>query len=482
MRTSYEALSSLYEDQGDFERALEFKNQYVTINDSLYNESKSRQIEELQVRFESEQQQAEIDALEKDAVITDLQLKRQTTLRNITIGIAALVILLSFTLFNRYKYRQRVKAEAQEKKRLLENEKRKTELEKKRVDELQKIDRLKDEFLANTSHELRTPLNGIIGLAESLKDGAAGKLPDKANDDLDMITNSGKRLSHLINDILDFSKLKNKDLDLSLRPIDLYSVAQVVLRLSEPLIDGKDLALINEIERGVPLVEADENRLQQILYNLIGNAIKFTQQGEVRLNAQAQNEELEVTITDTGIGIAEEKFEIIFNSFEQIEGSTIREYGGAGLGLSVTKQLVELHGGYIKVSSVIGKGSTFSFTLPISKTKRSEKVSLHEANNEKIHQLENEEFSEKAIDIQEKVIETHGKLILIVDDEPVNRKVLENHLSLAGYSVVLVNNGQEALDILNTGTSFDLVLLDVMMPGMSGFDVCEKNQGAVPYQ
>ena len=473
IRKNYDALSSLYKDQGDYEKALEYKNKYVVINDSLYNESKSQQIEELQVRFESEKQQAAIDALEKDAEISDLKLKRQTTFRNITIGVALAAILLSFALFNRYKYRQRVRLEADEKKRLLENEKRKTELEKKRVDELRKIDKLKDEFLANTSHELRTPLNGIIGLAESLKDGVAGKLSDKANDNLDMITNSGKRLSHLINDILDFSKLKNKDLALALRPVDLYSVTQVILKLSEPLIDGKDIRLINDVDPGLPLIEADENRLQQILHNLIGNAIKFTKQGEISLSARPVDTSMEISVSDSGIGIDEDKFKSIFNSFEQGDGSTIREYGGTGLGLSVTRQLVELHGGQISVQSKLGQGSIFSFSMPLSKTKRGAMDDPGDSAKEIIKAVV-KEVPDDTIKTNDQVQEIVGKRILIVDDEPVNRRVLENHLRLAGYSIEEANNGQEALNLIENSPPFDLVLLDIMMPGMSGFEVCEQ--------
>ena len=473
IRKNYEALSELYEDRGDFEKALEFKNKYVIINDSLYNESKSQQIEELQVRFDSEKQQAEIDALEKDAVISDLKIKRQTTLRNITIGVAMSAILLLFALFNRYKYRQRVRQEDEEKKRLLENEKRKTELEKKRVDELKKIDKLKDEFLANTSHELRTPLHGIIGLAESLKDGAAGKLTAKAKDNLNMITNSGKRLSHLINDILDFSKLKNKDLILARRPIDLYPISQVILRLSEPLVDGKSLQLINEIDPDLPLIDADENRLQQILHNLIGNAIKFTREGTIKLKARRLDASMEIKVSDTGIGIEEDKFETIFNSFQQGDGSTVREYGGTGLGLSVTRQLVELHGGRIFVKSKVGEGSEFIFTIPLSDTKREKFKGSTETELEALNSLAAEVKTYEKESLKQSP-ENKGKRILIVDDEPVNRRVLQNHLNLAGYSIEEANNGQEALLLIENSPPFDLVLLDIMMPGMSGFEVCEK--------
>ena len=470
---SYNALSNLYAASGNYQKALELKEKFISVKDSLFNETKSQQIEELQVRFDTEKQQAAISALEKDAEIADLKIKRQTTFRNITIGIALLTILLSVILFNRYKLRQRVRAEAEEKKRLVESERRKTELEKKRVEELEKIDKLKDEFLANTSHELRTPLNGIIGLTESLKDGAAGKLPGKAVENLDMISNSGRRLSHLINDILDFSKLKNRDLVLSIAPVDIYAVAQVILKLSEPLVADKNVALINNIEKDIPLVDADENRLQQILHNLIGNAIKFTHEGEVSIAAVVKENLMSISVKDTGIGIKKEKFDSIFESFEQGDGSIIREYGGTGLGLSVTKQLVELHGGEISLESEPGKGSIFTFTLPLSKTKRADYMKSKDA-EEKIAQLEYNESGNGSLKQSEKSVNNSKGNILIVDDEPVNRRVLQNHLNLAGYTVTEVSNGVEALEQIQGQEKFDLVLLDIMMPGMSGFEVCEK--------
>ena len=150
---------------------------------------------------------------------------------------------------------------------------------------LQKMDRLKDEFLANTSHELRTPLNGIIGIAESLIDGAAGLLTDRQTTNLSMIVSSGKRLAGLVNDILDFSKLKNQEIELRRSPVDFQQVSEIVLALSQPLLAGKHVVLKNEISEDLPAVEGDENRLQQIMYNLVGNAVKFTQSGSIAVSA-----------------------------------------------------------------------------------------------------------------------------------------------------------------------------------------------------
>ncbi len=472
---TYQILSLLYQETGNLKDALRVKDKYIATKDSLFNETKSKQIQELQVKFDSEKKQDAILTLQKDAEINDLKLKRQTTLRNLVIGIAVAAVLFILFTFNRFKHVQRAKQADIEKKRAISEERRRTEIEKQRVAELQKIDKLKDEFLANTSHELRTPLNGIIGLSESLKDGVAGKLSPKVVENLDMIARSGKRLSHLVNDILDFSKLKNKDIELSISPVDLFSISEVVLKLSEPLILDRKLKLINSISRKAPLVMADENRLQQILYNLIGNAIKFTSKGYVTLLSEEKKGMLHVSVSDTGIGIPEDRLHSIFNSFEQGDGSTERQYGGTGLGLSVTKQLVLLHGGSIEVSSKMGKGSLFTFTLPISKEP---KVAAFDKKDRvrPIAPSLGPSASEEAVEntSEGQVPQTKNTHILIVDDEPINRRVLQNHLTVAGYRVTEVSRGREALELLEVGSDFDLILLDIMMPGMSGYEVCAE--------
>ncbi|MCP4395880.1 MAG: response regulator [bacterium] len=352
-----------------------------------------------------------------------------------------------------------------------ELERKQKELEHERVvnDRLQRIDKLKDAFLANTSHELRTPLNGIIGIADSLIEGVAGVPTADMKQNLVMIMSSGRRLASLVNDILDFSKLRQQELVLQTKAHNMHVVADVVLMLLKALTRKKGLELRNEIGPDLPAVLADENRLQQILHNLIGNGIKFSESGQVVLSAEQQGEMLAVSVSDTGIGIPPEKFERIFESFEQADGSTAREYGGTGLGLSVTKQLVELHGGKIWVESEVGKGSRFSFTLPISKEKAPVQ-SLDQAVSH-VEGLEDELLPE---DVQDSESAQGGFHILVVDDEAVNQQVLANYLSLNQYKVTQALNGIEALEIIGEGTHFDLVLLDIMMPKMSGYDVAQK--------
>lgn len=347
--------------------------------------------------------------------------------------------------------------------------------QRKKVSYERSLAKLKDEFLSNTSHELRTPLNGIIGIAESLVDGAAGKLPPHANANLSMIVTSGKRLAHLINDILDFSRLKNKSLVLQKKPVDICALTNVVLTLSRPLISNKDLELINSIKPGVPPVDADENRLQQILLNLVDNAVKFTESGTITVSAEVKAELLYTSVADTGIGIPGENFTRIFQSFEQGEGSAGRPYGGTGLGLTVTKQLVELHGGKIEVESTVGKGSTFTFTLPISKEKVTEKsmVESYEAKTP-VFEASIQEELQPGFDLPKDILPTGNFHILVVDDDPINRQVIHNFLFMQNCKVTEASSGNEALKLFQNGENFDLILLDIMMPQMSGYEVCKK--------
>jgi two-component system sensor histidine kinase ChiS len=373
---------------------------------------------------------------------------------------------------------------------------------------LQRLDKLKDEFLANTSHELRTPLTGSIGLTESLIDGATGQLPEPTIYNLEIIALSGRRLSNLINDILDFSKLKHKNIELQIKPVGIRGIVDIVVTLCQPLIGTRNLQLINSVTADLPLVDADENRVQQVLYNLIGNAIKFTESGTVEISANAISLEspqladkessvtsqlqslilrskLQITVSDTGTGIAEDKLERIFKSFEQADGSAAREYEGTGLGLAVTKKLVELHGGEIQVSSKVGIGSQFTFSLPISQNQYVERKQLSAKVRQSLVSRTNDRdlitnatfaptFNNNSLLDAQEGQENSRLKILIVDDEPVNILVLRNNLLLENYALVKASSGREALALLETGYKPDLILLDLMMPRMTGYEVCEK--------
>lgn len=333
--------------------------------------------------------------------------------------------------------------------------------------ELKKINELKDEFLANTSHELRTPLNGIIGIADSLVDIPGVKCDSVLSSNLSMIISSGKRLAALVNDILDFSKLQHNKLELSLKPIDMKALTDLSVVLLKPLYQAKKLDMINLIPGGEVSALADENRVQQILYNLLGNAIKFTKEGQIKISAERRGDYLAVHVSDSGIGIPKEKFDKIFQSFEQADGSTAREFGGTGIGLAITKKLVELHGGEIFVESVVGRGSTFTFTLPVS----DQKANFSEVESA-VNKIEYLPEIDQLEDIGQFSHTGRCSKILIVDDEPVNLQVLVNHLTHNNYNVLKANDAYEAIEILKCDTDIDLILLDIMMPRMTGYELC----------
>ncbi len=339
--------------------------------------------------------------------------------------------------------------------------------------ELERLDRLKDEFLANTSHELRTPLNGIIGLTQSLVDGAAGSLPQSARKNLQMVIVSAGRLANLVNDILDFSKMKNQDLQLQLRPVDIKSSIELILPLFHSLLETKDVELSTQIPARLPLVEADENRIQQILFNLVGNAVKFTEEGKIIVSVQVAGDTVQTSVEDTGIGITSDNQERIFQYFEQADGSTAREYGGTGLGLTVTKKLVELHGGEIRVESGQGQGSTFYFTMPISENQTLEKTDEEKViRSMEVSPPEPQRMSHKDV-LPATTDLPRGPTILVVDDEQINIEVLRNQLGLHNYRVESANSGMQALELLKL-LKPDLMILDLMMPHMSGYEVCRQ--------
>ncbi|UKS27562.1 ATP-binding protein [Paenibacillus sp. HWE-109] len=333
-------------------------------------------------------------------------------------------------------------------------------------------DQQKDEFLANTSHEMRTPLHGIINLSQSLLDGAAGPMNAEQRSNTSLIVATGQRLARLINDILDMSRIRHGELILRPRPLALAPIVQHVFHVHQSLAANKPIQLLQDIPGDLPLLQVDEDRLVQILSNLVGNALKFTAAGVIRISAEHRDESIYVSVFDTGIGIAAERQAAIFAPYEQLSPG---EYSGIGLGLSITRKLLELHGGTITVESQLGAGSTFTFSLPVADAQLSS--SLQAAENRIPAASPIESASETALWGSEWPLTADSSTasILVVDDDPTNRKVLENLLSIDRMSVTSVENGELALrQLANKEGHYDLVILDLMMPGLSGLDVCKN--------
>ncbi|MHB8645980.1 MAG: response regulator [Thermomicrobiales bacterium] len=311
--------------------------------------------------------------------------------------------------------------------------------------------RVKAEFLANMSHEIRTPLNGILGFSELLLDTP---LTAEQREYVETVTTSGNTLLHVIGDILDFSKLEAGKLTLETFDFDLAATTEEVGALLAAQAHAKGVEMITAVAPDVPTaLRGDPFRLRQILTNLLSNAIKFTERGEVVVHARLAEETgdavvIEFAVTDTGIGLTPEERGRLFHSFSQADGSTTRKYGGTGLGLVITKQLVELMGGTIGVESESGKGSTFHFTA------RFARQSAASAGADRPH------------------ADLRGKRVLIVDDNATNRRLLHEQIVAWGMRNGSAADGPEALALLRAvatgGEAYDLAILDMQMPGMDG--------------
>ncbi len=231
--------------------------------------------------------------------------------------------------------------------------------------ELEIANKHKSEFLANMSHELRTPLNAILGYTELILDNIYGDVPEKIQDVLQRLEKNGRHLLSLINDVLDLSKIEAGRLTLSLNAYSMGELIQTVFTSLEALAAEKKLDLKVEISNDLMIGKADEQRIAQVILNLVGNAIKFTDEGEVKIEATVSDGRFLVSVSDTGPGLADVDQQKIFEEFQQADGSNTRKKGGTGLGLSISKKIIEMHGGRIWVESTLGKGSTFRFTLPV---------------------------------------------------------------------------------------------------------------------
>lgn len=385
--------------------------------------------------------------------------------------------LLVLLLLGVYLHQQRTKLEGQ--RRLAQQEKEiafqaniNAEKDRALAEEAQKVaarlsqlDKLKDEFLANTSHELRTPLQGIIGMAEALASGGAGPINPRLTVSLNILIGEGRRLAHLVNDLLDFSQLRHEKLVLDIKAVDLRAAADLVVSLTQPRLRSEDVVLRNQIPADLPAAAADENRLQQIIHNLVGNAVKFTERGTIVIDAVVSGGLIAVSVRDTGIGIAEDKLATIFNHFEQADGSAARSHGGTGLGLSISKALVGQHGGTLRVESEPGRGSVFTFTLPLA---GADQQCRHVPSLAPPPATLPTNLIDAGAVIE---IPEDSLHVLVVDDEPINRHVLRHHLESQGYRVSTVSDGYQALAAIDN--DIDLILLDVMMPGLTGYEVAQ---------
>lgn len=339
---------------------------------------------------------------------------------------------------------------------------------------LQRMNDHKDQFLANTSHEFKNPLHSILNMSQSVLNRERHLLQERSIKELETVLSVGRRLTLILNDLIDVMSLQEGNPRLQKKAIWIQPIVTGVLDMLQFNADVKSVKIVNQIPEDFPPVHADENRVIQIVFNLLHNAVKYTNEGIVSIQAFAKDGRAFIEIQDTGIGMDQDMKKRLFRPYEQASTSETMIEGGFGLGLSISKQLVELHGGTLDVSSVLGEGSTFTFSLQLAHMEAEEEVAVSRSFEPSVIQ---------PMPIQEKVesswatkpttlleVNRDRPRLLIVDDDPVNLQVLEAILPPDEYEVTMVTSGKEALAILGTG-EWDLVISDIMMPQMSGYEL-----------
>lgn len=336
---------------------------------------------------------------------------------------------------------------------------------KKKTEEAESANRLKTEFLANVSHELRTPMASILGFTKMLMERK--DISDDAMRFVKIVYTQGVRLDQLINDLLDVAQIESGRLDLEINESDINLIIEDTLSSFKPQIAAKEQNIVLNLQRGMPPVEIDHKRIAQVFLNLLSNAVKYTPMGgRITVASEDKGGEIHVRVSDTGIGIKKEDFDIIFDRFHQVDGSSTRESGGVGLGLNIAKYFVELHGGKIWVESELGKGSTFTFSIPKKFNKDSRVQRFKDSRKKETvplyppHPSPPPPFSFDYL---------KGKKVFIIEDDEKITLLIKNTLERHGLTVTSFLSGEDGVEGIRK-ESPDLILLDIMMHGMSGYD------------
>ena len=487
---NYEAMSALYEHYGEYKKALDFYKQYISVKDSIFNEEKLKEIENLESKFQIAKHQKEIEFLKLDQRLKESQLEKKEAQNLILIfsSFLAFIIAVILFLFNRSnrKYSNKLQNEIEErskteiqllemkneleirvKERTLElelanqNLRKEIEEHKKTMVDLEKeklraeeSDRLKSNFLANISHELRTPMNAITGFAQMLAFEHLSN--EKKLNYINHLQEGCRNLTGLVDDIIDFAIIDSGEAQIekkSFNPhptleflLDHYTNEIIKRNRNELTISYSNINKENDIQ-----INTDPARFKQILSILIDNAIKFTERGQISFGfIHPDTHRIQFFVKDTGIGIDEQYRDIVFERFRQVDESINKKYGGSGIGLSVAKNLAMLLNGKLWFESTPGKGTTFYFEIPFESTEKEFNVIL----NQKLN------WSDKTI--------------LVAEDKKINFEIIKETLSETGAEVLWAKNGQEAIDFISNNHKIDLILMDIQMPVVNGYEATKE--------
>lgn len=445
---AHEVLYDIYNELGQFKTALEHFKHQDAIEDSIYTKDIVLDLQKLeyQKQFAQDSILNEKNKLEAELALQS-EINKQAANKRLFMGIGSLLLILSIGLYSRLAYTRKTK-------KLLESKNKSIEIEKQKA---QTSEKAKHQFLANMSHEIRTPMNAIKGMTDILLRRAPKQ--DQL-DYLSAIKESSNSLLVIINDILDLSKIEAGKIDIERIPFNLLKVIDNVNNIIRFKAEEKGLQLQFEIENNFPRsLIGDPTRLHQILINLLGNAIKFTDKGVISLTLnydQAADSRFvlaQFCVSDTGVGIGQDRIDKIFESFEQAYSDTTRKFGGTGLGLSISKKLVELQNGEIWVESNKNKGSQFYFSIP------------YEISQESITEVK------EAANVAKNDEHLEGLKILLVEDNEFNAIVASEELqdALKNINIDIVENGLIAIEKAKL-TQYDIILMDVQMPVMNGYE------------
>ncbi|MFD2117598.1 ATP-binding protein [Paenibacillus yanchengensis] len=363
---------------------------------------------------------------------------------------------------------------------------------------LQQADQQKDQFLTNTSHEIRNPLHSLLTVAQTVLDREQSQISNESVTSLKMVQLIGKRLTIMLDDLIDMSRLPGTNIELNKQPFFVQDISYSLTVMLQHMAGNKPVMLINDIPVHAPAVYGDENRIMQVLYNLTQNALKFTNEGEVQFTSYMVGSHMHIQVRDTGIGIADSDLQRIFQRYEQITDAS-QEYTGIGLGLFISRQLVELHDSHLKVESTVGKGTEFSFLLPLAEPltypdqevidrllhHTEDAIDLHDDEKQfpinlelqlnKKHAQSSQHYKppHQLPHFHSKSIAPDQSRILLVDDDPINLQVMQSMLEPSGFDLQVAADGKTALQLIQL-REWDLIISDVTMPHMSGFELTEN--------